>query len=780
VPFTEYEAENARTNGTILGPDRAFTHLPSEASGRRAVRLAGRDDFVEFTLAKPANAVDLRYSIPDSVDGTGRSATLSLYVNGHKATALPLSSAYSWVYGNYPYTNDPADGAPHHFFDDVRTQFGRTLPAGTRVRLQVDRGDTAPWYALDVADFEQVAPAAARPAGFLDVTTFGADPTGRIDSTVAIQTALDAGMAQGQGVWLPAGTFAVTGQLHVDAVTLRGAGPWWSVLHGAGVGVFGNGTASPSTGVHLADFAIFGETKVRDDSTSDSGLGGALGGGSTVDNLWIEHTKVGAWFDGPSDGLSLTRLRIQNTMADGVNLHNGVGHTTISESFVRNTGDDAMAMWSDQNADHDNVFSHNTVVAPLLANAYAIYGGHDNAITADIGADTVTQGGGAHVGNRFGAVALSGTTTINGNILVRTGDLIPNYPITDSAIWFYADDSPMTGAIDVTDNVALDSSYAALQFVGKSVTGVRVDRLRIAGAGTFAVQLQAPGAATLSHVVATGVRVAGVYDCASGFTLSRGPGNAGWTSSRCGFPPLGQLVLSPDPATLAFGDQALNTSATQQVTIANPGPEPIRVTAVTAPTGYALGNHCTTIPVGGSCTVDVTFTPTASHLYTGLLSVDSTSPAGRYLVSLSGLGFDPDGNLALGHPITASSQALSWLGPTNLNDGNPDTYYESANNAFPQSVTLDLTALRAVDRIVLQLPAPWGTRTETVEVQGSADGSTFDRILAPADYTLDPSVDGNRVTITFPTTEVRYLRLVVTGNTGWPAAQFSEFEVYAH
>jgi len=35
------------------------------------------------------------------------------------------------------------------------------------------------------------------------------------------------------------------------------------------------------------------------------------------------------------------------------------------------------------------------------------------------------------------------------------------------------------------------------------------------------------------------------------------------------------------------------------------------------------------------------------------------------------------------------------------------------------------------------------------------------------------------VTITFTGSAQRYLRLTVTGNTGWPAGQVSEFEVYS-
>jgi hypothetical protein len=771
VSFTEYEAENARTNGAIVGPDRAFTQLAAEASGRRAVRLSGPGAYIEFTLARAANALDIRYAVPDGTDG----ARLGVYVNGQRVGGLTLTSRYSYAYGNYPYTNDPADGGAHHYFDDARTRLSRTVPAGTSIRLQVEPDATAAWYVIDVADFETVSPA-PRPDGYLSVTDFGADPTGAADSSAALQAALDAGRQQQRGVWIPTGTFTVTRQLRVDRVTVRGAGPWYSVLSGAGVGVFGNPAPNPSTAVHLADFAIFGDTTIRNDQTSDSGLGGSLGGGSTVDNVWIEHTKVGAWFDGPSDGLSLSRLRIQNVWADGINLHNGVSNTVVQDSFVRNAGDDGMAMWSDQNADHDNAFNRNTVIAPLLANAYAIYGGHDNAITGNVGADTVTQGGGAHVANRFGAVALSGTTTVARNLFARTGDLVPNFPTTDSAIWLWAQDAPITGRVDITRNVALDSSYAALQFVGSRITDVHVDDLVIAGTGTFAVQLQAAGSAEFSRVVATGVGTAGVYDCDSGFVIDKIRGNDGWGTAQCGFPPMGQLAVTPD--VIAFGDQAIGVSARRPITITNPGPAPITITGATPPAGFTLDDHCASLAVGASCTIDVVFTPATPNLFTGQVTVYSTSPAGLYLVALSGLGLDPNGNLALGHPITSSSRAADYFGPAKANDGDQASYFESQNNAWPQTLTVDLTAVRAIGSVVLQLPTNWGARVETVEVQVSTDGATYTTVVPAADYLLDPAT-GNSVTVAFPATPARFVRLVATNNTGWPAMQFSEFQVWA-
>src|SRR5688500_3078927 len=77
VAFLEQEAEKAKTNGTVIGPDRTAYTLPAEASGRSAVRLTP-GQYVEFTLPKAANAVTVRYSIPDSATGGGLTAPLSV------------------------------------------------------------------------------------------------------------------------------------------------------------------------------------------------------------------------------------------------------------------------------------------------------------------------------------------------------------------------------------------------------------------------------------------------------------------------------------------------------------------------------------------------------------------------------------------------------------------------------------------------------------------------------------------------------------------------------
>ncbi|MGW3606659.1 discoidin domain-containing protein [Micromonospora sp. NPDC005161] len=128
--------------------------------------------------------------------------------------------------------------------------------------------------------------------------------------------------------------------------------------------------------------------------------------------------------------------------------------------------------------------------------------------------------------------------------------------------------------------------------------------------------------------------------------------------------------------------------------------------------------------------------------------------------------------------MTASSHNQNYVAG-NANDGNADTYWESANNAFPQWIQADLGATVSVDRVVLKLPpaSAWQTRTQTLSVLGSTNGSSFTTLKASAGYAFNPAT-GNTATVSFTAASTRYVRVQVTGNTGWPAAQFSEVEVY--
>ncbi len=135
-------------------------------------------------------------------------------------------------------------------------------------------------------------------------------------------------------------------------------------------------------------------------------------------------------------------------------------------------------------------------------------------------------------------------------------------------------------------------------------------------------------------------------------------------------------------------------------------------------------------------------------------------------------------NLAPGKSVTASG-SLGGFGANLVTDQNPDSYWESPNNAFPQWVQVDLGNSVAIDQVKLKLPpaTAWATRTQTLSVQGSTNGSTFSTLSGSTGRVFNPAA-ANTVTIDFTAATVRYVRVTITGNTGWPAGQLSELEIY--
>ncbi|GIF25635.1 hypothetical protein BJ973_003913 [Actinoplanes tereljensis] len=125
---------------------------------------------------------------------------------------------------------------------------------------------------------------------------------------------------------------------------------------------------------------------------------------------------------------------------------------------------------------------------------------------------------------------------------------------------------------------------------------------------------------------------------------------------------------------------------------------------------------------------------------------------------------------------TASGYVQSYA-PGNVVDGDPASYWESTNNAFPQWVQVDLGATVTVGRLVLRIPPSWGARTQTLAITASTNGSTFTTLAAAATRTFDPG-SGNAAVISVTPTQTRYVRVTVTANTAWPAAQLSTLEFY--
>ncbi|MEV6289707.1 discoidin domain-containing protein [Streptomyces sp. NPDC051896] len=682
LPFTSVEAESATTTGTRIGPDYTQGTLASEASGRQAVRLSAGQR-VEFTAPRASNALNIAYSVPD-----GQSGSLNVYVNGTKlAKTIPVTAKYSYIDTGW------IPGAKtHHFFDNARLLLGQNVQPGDKVAVEA----TGTQVTVDLADFEQVAAPASQPAGSVSVVSKGADPSGNGDSTQAFRDAIAA--AQGGTVWIPPGDYRITSSLNgVQNVTLQGAGSWYSVVH---TSRFIDQSGS-SGNVHIKDFAVIGEVTERVDSSPDNFVNGSLGPNSSVSGMWIQHMKCGMWLTGTNDNLVVENNRFLDTTADGINLNGTAKGVVVRDNFLRNQGDDALAMWSLYAPDTNSSFENNTISQPNLANGIAIYGGTDLSVKNNLISDTNALGSGIAISNQKFMdpfQPLSGTITVDGNTLVRTGAMNPNWNHPMGALRVDSYDSAINATVNITNTTITDSPYSAFEFVSGGGQGYPVRNVNVTGAtvkntGTVVVQAEAQGAATFKNVTATQVGAAGVYNCpypanSGSFTLTDGGGNSGWSSTW---------------------------------------------------------SDCSTWPQPGQ---------------------GNPEP-------------DPNRNLAKGRPATATgSQDVST--PGKAVDGDANSYWESTNNAFPQSWTVDLGSSYGVRRLVLKLPpsSAWGARTQTITVLGSTDGSAYSTVVGSQGYRFDPAT-GNTATVALPsTTNLRYLRLTVSANTGWPAGQFSEVEAY--
>jgi F5/8 type C domain len=184
---------------------------------------------------------------------------------------------------------------------------------------------------------------------------------------------------------------------------------------------------------------------------------------------------------------------------------------------------------------------------------------------------------------------------------------------------------------------------------------------------------------------------------------------------------------------------------------------------------------------GTACSSDyyLRLTADGGRMLKGQIALTPTRPT-QPVVSNGGTQPPPSNTDQALHKSTTESSHTQNLFSGNAVDGDPNTYWESANNAFPQWLQVDLATATATKRIVLTLPpaTAWGTRTQTLSVQGSTDGTNFTTLAASAGYTFNPAT-GNTATVSLPTAAtVRYIRLNFTANTGWPAGQVSGFQVF--
>ena len=469
MPYDAYEAEDGQTGGgaAIVGPNRTIGDLAGEASGRKAVTLNSTGSFVQWTTRQSTNTLVARFSIPD-----GTTSSINVYVNGTLNTTLPLDSKYAWLYGDETSPQNSGSGA-RHIYDEANIMLNGTVAAGSTIKLQKD-GSNPGNIAIDFINTEQVSQI-ANPDPTKYVVPAGTDQQ-------SVQNALDTARQDTtkSGVYLPAGTYAISGKLNVygRAIQVIGAGPWYTRFTtpqnqnntDAGFSVQTGGDGST-----FANFSFWGNYNIRQDGPGKVfDLHGVHN--ITINNTWTEHVVVFVWGTNV-DNSTFTNNRIRDTFADGINLTNNSTGNLVDNNDARATGDDSFALFSatDQAAGDEtgNTFSNLSATLTWRAAGVAIYGGFNNAFKNLYIADQLTYAGITISSLNFGypmqGFGASPPTTIDNVSIVRSGGHFWGAQ-TFPGIWLFSANETFQG-IRVSNVDIVDPTYSGIMFQTDYVGG---------------------------------------------------------------------------------------------------------------------------------------------------------------------------------------------------------------------------------------------------------------------------------------------------------------------
>ncbi|MEZ0066428.1 hypothetical protein ABIA32_002438 [Streptacidiphilus sp. MAP12-20] len=554
----------------------------------------------------------------------------------------------------------------------------------------------------------------------------------------------------------------------------------------------------------------------------------ASGTGGTVKNSRL----TAIW----ADGINLNNVSLNNSVGNNLTATNNFVRSTGDDGMAINS----VNYNTDSNGNKTYytpmshiTMTHNTVIAPWGGKGIGIYGGSNQDVEFNYIADTAR-----YIGLGAGRFGVNGndllTATVNGNVIVRSGG--NGYSQGQPALQIgNGGDGQNVGVVDhvtATNNTVVNALYDGIGF--STSTNTLLQNNTVTSPWRNGIVIAPPfypaptGSATVSGNTVTGLGsgMSPFLNNSSGFTATTS-GNS-WQGGNPEGPYGGSAAAVPGVVQAENYDTG-GQGVAYNVTSVNGTANGYRADGVDLETttdtggGYDLGwttggqwfRYTVAVATAGTYTVSLrvaapSAVTDAFHLsdasgtnLSGNLNLPATGgwqawttvtaqvtlPAGQQVLTLNqdnggwnvnSLQFATAGpvntNLAAGRPTSESSHTDVYPS-SNVTDGNQNSYWESTNNVFPQWVQVDLGTSQSASRVVLQLPATWGARDETLALLGSTDGSTFTTVKPSAAYTFSPTAN-NTVTITFPATSQRYWRLNVTANTGWPAAQISEFQIW--
>ena len=475
MPYTTHEAENASVeNGATIQQSTDMESTAVEATNQTYVELPKKDAAVTFNVTEPANALNVRYTIPD-----GASGQLDVQVNGSSVGNLDLSSHSAWQYlkGDHEY-DQAIDGSSARFrFDETRLLLKDIqLKSGDKISLVKKKDDNVP-YGIDFIELEQAPAPVAQGENSISIVDKGASANDDSDDTSALLAAVEEAKASGKSVYIPEGRFNFDKQVNIEADNLKisGAGVWHTQLHftsdkryGGGI-VFGHN----SNGIELSNLYMDSNLTSRyNEDAQYKAISGTLGKDSKIHDIWVQHFEVGMWigdYDQTgnmkyTDGLVVENARIRNNLADGINFAQGTKNSTVKNSNIRGNGDDGLAIWSSISdgtnaaAEENNKFLNNTIESGWRAAGIGIFGGKGHEISGNLIKD-VFAGAGIRVNTVFAGHNFDLNDSgikIHDNTILRSGTTNDLYKLHRGAIDFQQVRGTIKN-VDVYDNKLLNT-----------------------------------------------------------------------------------------------------------------------------------------------------------------------------------------------------------------------------------------------------------------------------------------------------------------------------------
>ena len=289
-------------------------------------------------------------------------------------------------------------------------------------------------------------------------------------------------------------------------------------------------------------------------------------------------------------------------------------------------------------------------------------------------------------GTRTGSISITDTATGSPQSvsLTGTGQTVTNtITVTPTALTF------------ATQNTGSTSAAKTLAITNTGNQAVTINSITVAGtnSGDFAQTNNCPASLATSGTcsisvtfkpTAAGTRMASISiaDTATGSPQ---------TVSLMGTGQVATTTLTVNPTALLFATQNTGTtSAAQTVAITNTGNQAVTISSIavggTNAADFAQTNNCpASLAISGTCTINVTFSPTNAGTRTAALTITDSASGSPQSVTLSGTG-----------QVTATSISVS---PSSLTFATQNTGTTSASqtvaikNTGNQAITISSVAL---------------------------------------------------------------------------------------